>query len=401
MGSRGVDHPASEDERPDNGERSRDLSLAHQSAIDPAIFESLVPFRDLQRTVAAIDFGGIRAAQQAAAAFALQLPDMTVFQMSIQAHLAQSMNFSAIADLQRNFAKSMIPQLPDQLKWAEGLARSINFEALLGVNDLLAKTTFPAIAETQQAIANALKFHTEGWVKSLQFVDFDRMLEGLDRWIPDNLRDVEDLDAVARLALDEGLPLSWIPRPEIVQRLVDAADPDARLVLLDEARSDILEDCDVALADIPHRWARECEDAIRAIRGELDGPSQSHAANIIDSIVLCTLGPKNGRQLAKERAVADWETLGLRIVGESLTLRPLYRALITWWPGSETPPPNHFARHPTAHAVGVPGLFGARRALIAVMLAVSLTVQFWDDSASAGGLDSRDSDEALDDGAND
>lgn len=354
--------------------------------LDPAIFETLIPFRDLQRTIVAIDFDGIRAGRQAAAALtSVDLPGLVELQQRIQAQIARSVDFSALADLRRTWAKS-VPQLLDQAKWAQGLAQSINLPALLRANELLADVEFPAIAEAQRAVAAALASHSEGWLKSIQSLDMARLLVELDRWLPANLRDVTDLEAVARLALDEGLPLSWVPRSSIVQALLDAGSPEERLDLLDTHREDVLADCDVAVASLPHQWAHECSDAIRALQAGLGGPAQSHAAGIIDSIVLCALGPRNGRQLARERAVEDWEDLALRVAGESLALRPLCRALVTWWPGSGNPPPDHFARHPTAHAVGQPGLFHRRHALIAVMLAVSLTVQFWDDPAAADGL---------------
>jgi hypothetical protein len=85
-------------------------------------------------------------------------------------------------------------------------------------------------------------------------------------------------------------------------------------------------------------------------------------------------------------ATEDFEELGLQVAGEALVLRPLNRALTAWWPGNDTPPPDHFARHATAHAVGYPGLFERRYAMVAVMLAVSLTVQYWEDPASAAGI---------------
>jgi len=56
-------------------------------------------------------------------------------------------------------------------------------------------------------------------------MDVGRWLEILDRWIPANLRRVGSLDAAAQLALDEGIPLSWIPRQEIVEALLGADGP--------------------------------------------------------------------------------------------------------------------------------------------------------------------------------
>jgi len=383
------DEDAPEDEETSDREDEDDSEVDPpklRSLIDPAIFRTLIPFQDLQRTVAAIDFGGIRAAQQAAAAFASQLPNLDSFQKKIQEQIAHSVNFSAIADLQRARARIEIPKIADQAKWAEGLAQAVNMSALQQANDLLASTKFSAIADAQSSIAAALSAHSEQWLKSFASINIARLLEGLDRWIADNLREVDDLEVVAEIALEDGIPLCWIPRTALVERFVAATTPEDRMEILDDCREDILADCDAALTAVPHLWARECADAISALRADLDGPGQSHAAGIVDSIVLCTLGPKNGRQVAKDRAVEDWEGLALRVAGESLALRPLYRALVTWWPGTGTPLPDHFARHATAHGIGQPGLFQRRHALIAVMLAVSLTVQFWDDPASADGL---------------
>ena len=351
-------------------------------AIDPSIFESLISFRDLQRTIASIDFSGVRAAQQAAAAFATRIPDIPMIQLDVQRLIGESVNFAALGELQKSIAAAA---LPDRTAWAESLARSLNIEALQNVNTVLAGVDFPAFATPQSATAEALTSHTQEWLKSFQAIDVQRLLESLDRWLPDNLRGVDDLEAVARIALDEGIPLSSVPRTAIVVRLVEAATPEDRLALLDTHHYDIIDDCADAVTEIPHQWAHECEEAIQALRVPLNGPAQSHAAGIIDSIVLCTLG-SNGREMAKQRATEDWEDLAFRVAGESLALRPLYRALVTWFPNTGTPTPDHFARHATAHAVGQPGLFHARHALVAVMLAVSLTVQFWDDSSAVGGV---------------
>lgn len=376
------DDPNGGDDEQDKREGEDDDSGAIRIPIDPSVFESLIPFRDLQRAIASIDFSGVRAAQQAAAAFATRIPDLQAVQLNVQRLIGESVNFSALAALQKGLAATAFP---DRTAWVESLARSLNIEALQNVSAVLADVDIPAFAAAQSAIAEALTSHTREWLRSFQTIDVERLLESLDRWIPHNLRGVDDLEEVARISLDEGLPLSWVPRTTIVVSIVEAATPEDRLALLDTHRDDIIDDCARAVAEIPHQWGRECEEAIRALLIPLNGPAQSHAAGIIDSIVLCTLG-SNGRNVAKQRATEDWEELALRVAGESLALRPVYRALVTWFPNTGTPPPDHFARHATAHAVGQPGLFQARHALIAVMLAVSLTVQFWDDPSAASGV---------------
>ena len=141
------------------------------------------------------------------------------------------------------------------------------------------------------------------------------------------------------------------------------------IVLLDKARA--LDDGSGA----------ECRSAITTLRCGHFGPAQSHASNIVDSIVQ-TFATERPRALAVERARHDFDEVSFRQMAYYLTLRPLDRAFVEWWPNSADPLPDHFARHPTAHAVGHSGLFAPLNALVAVMLAVSLTVQFESDELS-------------------
>lgn len=209
----------------------------------------------------------------------------------------------------------------------------------------------------------------------MQSESFRALRDRLDTWIPANLRRYRKLEDVARITLDAGLPLSWVPRTEIVEALVDATDDHDREQILTDRFDDILHDCRSVLVDIACEWADQCRNAIGALAAGFDAPAQSHAGNIIDSIVLRLLG----RGIAKRNAHDEFAELPLQLISESLTLRPLYRAFTQWFPGGGDPPPDHFARHTTAHAIGHRGLFGKHQALIAVMLATSLTRQFWDD----------------------
>lgn len=180
---------------------------------------------------------------------------------------------------------------------------------------------------------------------------------------------------VAAVALEDGLPLSWVPRSEIVLLLVEADGWEARVGVLTERRGDILDDCKKAIEPIEHEWAVQCRSAIAAMRMELDGPAQSHASNIVDSIVLRLHG-QQGRDHAKKQAQEGFDDLPLQLAAENLTLRPLFRAFTTWFPSTNVDPPDYFARHATSHAVGHTGVFSSVSALVAVMLATSLTVQY-------------------------
>ena len=213
----------------------------------------------------------------------------------------------------------------------------------------------------------------------LRWRDLDLSRVGsFDRWAPDNLRGLEIRYAKAAfaLSLDEGLPLSWVPRAEIVVLLAEADNAAARLEILNVHQDDILDDCEAVLSPITAEWATQCRSAIKALlRSGLVGPAQSHAANIVDSIVLA-LGSSNQRQEAVELARRDPDSISLVVAGTFLALRPLAHAYVRWYPGGDDPFPKHFARHPTVHAVGHTGLFDPTYALVGVMLAISLTVQF-------------------------
>ena len=210
--------------------------------------------------------------------------------------------------------------------------------------------------------------------RGVQDIDLGRSCD-FDRWIPDNLHGLRDLEAVFSLTRDEGVPLSWVPRTEIVALLIEADGPVSRRGVLEEYRDEILEDCESALTLSCREWATQCRRAITTLRLGLFEPAQSHASNIVDSIVL-TLASSECRKRAVELAQRDFDDTPLVLAASYLTLRPLERALVSWRPGSETPPPAHFARHVTSHAVGQSRVFEPVYALVAVMLATSLTIQF-------------------------
>ena len=115
----------------------------------------------------------------------------------------------------------------------------------------------------------------------------------VDQFFPSNLARSPDLDVIASIALDSGIPVAWVPRSEIVAELVSAATHEDRLAVLRNRRIDILDDCESVLDPLSSEWANECRAALTAMRhgGELDVPAQSHASNILDSVCLLYTSP--------------------------------------------------------------------------------------------------------------
>lgn len=255
--------------------------------------------------------------------------------------------------------------------------------------------------------ADARRRIVEGFSAALERLEVQRHLEALGRFaintievlaelhsmVPSNLHGLGELERVASLSLEEGIPVAWVPRRKIIQMLIDAPDASARRQILVEYREDIINDCrsvldDCRLAldgksadgvDMGGELADQCLEAINAFSAGLYGPAQSHAANIIDSI----LGRLNhmigsSRESLLENARRDFNTYSILVptLVLYLTLRPINLTYVRWHPESHQPPPAHFARHPTVHALGHPGLFTQDHALVALMLATSLTRQF-------------------------
>ncbi len=362
-----------------------------------SVFRSSVPsldaFASIQRSLASIDFSAIQAAQRAleqAGAF----KKIIEAQETIAKNFARSIDFSGIAATHKAIVDAMLAAqaVAAQKQWAESLAKSLDFSAL--DRAVSSSAALDEWARTSAAFNESLRKQTElfarvaeGITFKLPTIDIPGLLAALDRWLPVNLRDVVALDDVARVALDEGIPLSWVPRAEIVVLLIEADGPGARVSILTDRRDDILDDCEKALGPNAHEWAVQCRSAIAAMRANLDGPAQSHASNIIDSIVLGLHG-KKGREHAKAQAQEELDELPLQIAAENLSLRPLFRAFTTWFPNTGIDPPDYFARHATSHAVGHAGVFAPISALIAVMLATSLTVQYGPNEPSIEAADS-------------
>ena len=207
-----------------------------------------------------------------------------------------------------------------------------------------------------------------------------QVLEAQLRLVPRNLAvRYRDLDALWAIAVSEGVPICWIPRPEILDDLLAAGSPGGRLALLVDRRTEILADCDAVLRDIDAADAATCLEVVAASAAGLHGPAQSHAGNIIDSFVLRVGG---GASRFKRSSVAAYAEAGyrdddgLRQTFDVIALAPIVAALTQWFPGD--PAPMRFNRHATAHVAGHPGVFTEAFSIVAVMAAVSITRHFHD-----------------------
>jgi hypothetical protein len=299
---------------------------------------------------------------------------------AIQDAVARSVDFDALQRITETIRLPGVAAAAARLSVAD-VAKTLDLDAITEANRRVIESI--AAGDVVRELTETYETTIRDLSRPVAAVQISKLLADIDwaglispDWLPPNIGDA-DLAAVAAICLDEGLPLAWVPRAEIVKALLSAGSRDERQEILLARRADILDDCEAALGEIAHEWAVECRNAIAADRADLPQPAQSHAAGIIDSIVLAFLG-EHGRAEAKKRAEAPVDDLPLSVAIEHFALRPLFLCFTRWYPGNADPIPEHFARHATAHAVGQADVFTPINALVAIMLATSLTVQFSD-----------------------
>ncbi len=109
--------------------------------------------------------------------------------------------------------------------------------------------------------------------------------------LPTNWRDLttDEITAAVDLALDTGIAVVWVPRPDIIRVLLTADDTPAREQVLIAHDDEILDDLTAALAEVTHpdlqHLPTAAEQAINAYRDGHHGPAQSHAAATLSGIV--------------------------------------------------------------------------------------------------------------------
>jgi hypothetical protein len=216
-------------------------------------------------------------------------------------------------------------------------------------------------------------------------VDWSEVFRPLREALPANWPDDPDWGAALEI-MNEGIPLMWVPREEIVVALMRAADGASRRDLLVRRRARITADCRAALAEVEAAellpLAGLASDACRALAAGHRAASQALSANVFDTWlhqaarrgVRVSLPASGWFSYTKVRGQleplsGDVTIRDLRAEG---SLAPALMALATFNPGGTVP--AEFSRHATAHAAG-PEQYSDANAVIALMLATSVLRQ--------------------------
>jgi hypothetical protein len=206
--------------------------------------------------------------------------------------------------------------------------------------------------------------------------------ESMLRYWPDNWEgvDTSDIGTALRIAKDEGLPLVWVPRAELVQELLAVPDAAARRALLETHVDDIVSDC----AEVTDReyhselvaYADRLQDVVEAHRAGLHAPGQSLAAVVVTALLQWVYGHGELRRVKASpmRAKAEDEQ-----VLRDLKVAVLIEAAVPAVQGgmdklSDDELPDGFNRNATLHRVAARA-YTVPNAMCALMLATGLLAE--------------------------
>lgn len=221
--------------------------------------------------------------------------------------------------------------------------------------------------------------------EQLRGIDWDEVLRR--RNLPDNWsRSTEArLGALVAMVSQEGIPVAWVPRADVLEALLDAAPGDERSALLIARRDEILEDCAAWVDDLEDDFlasvlpvAREVLDACRSGHWRVAAIS---AVTVVHNVVEALHWASDHQRVAKHHRLTV-NTPQPKLL-EQATRGPLVLFYEDWNPKSPQPRPTHVTRHVVSHHLDADQVT-ERNCIVAVMLMSSLLVTVYQLELGAG-----------------
>lgn len=253
-------------------------------------------------------------------------------------------------------------------------------QSLARVNEQLVASLRPAVDSAMRTVFPAMQQISDFLP---QFASFAakavQLAEIISRWVPNWSGDVDLGKAWA--ITSEGIPLAFVPRAHLVDELLAANDPAARLDILLRSRELILSDCRAALQSDEHVSLPGSISMLRPLLLEVvDALEAGYAASacalgssVIDSALRRTSKEKLDYKKIRATSVATelQEAVAKNDFRVNLAMRPLRSLFEEWYPSMDTPVPAMPSRHVVAHWAD-PDHLSATNGLIIAMAATSL-----------------------------
>lgn len=307
----------------------------------------------IRKIVEAADPEAIKGINQAAVA-ASKLVSQSIDKSGILNSIAK-INESALAGL-KVMPKFEVPTLnldyssllPDMTKFNESIMKSLA-PAFADFNKRYF-AQFDEIAKNLQKIA--ARAYPPNW----------RIEDGLVRF-PDNLETI---------LIEEGIPLAWVPPPQVLEKLFAAQTPGDRRKVLSSNWKAVVAECTAVLNSVEEQklsvyveFALEAAEALAAGKWKA---SQALSTNILDSFLHQKFTIASRKELTNQKQRVDWKKFPMRV---ALVVGALSGGYAEYWPKNGDEIPKQFSRHASAHGLSR-RQYSRLNAVIALMNVVGL-----------------------------
>lgn len=274
-----------------------------------------------------------------------------------------NIDLSSILDAAK-FSELILPHLPDMSKIIQDFSRLVppstmlplaRFEELvlpaLRVSEFAPKIDYAAFFPKLE-LPDLTPFITRSLPSLPQFSPaFVATLERLRESLPPNWSSDIDLEKVTTVVQDDGLPLVWVPRAEIVTELLAAQDRAARVDVFLSHVDELVEDCRTVLSAVSHEsLSGQLPLAVKALDAYEAGhyeAAQALAVTVTETAVARALGNKYAE--VKQKVLFDPDLMHFTEMRLRAALAPIGPFYTTWYASSGTPAPAALSRHVTVH----------------------------------------------------
>ena len=187
---------------------------------------------------------------------------------------------------------------------------------------------------------------------------------------------------------NDGIPLVWVPRCDIIRELVAAVSYADRMELLVSRVGQVAEDCRSVLADVQHPLiidqARLGGRAVEALVAGHFESAQALAVVATETAVAKVLG--GNYEKVRRRVSFDFAKTRMSELRLRLALAPIGQFYTSWHPDSDAAPPDSLSRHVSVHQAD-PTHDTKENAILAAMLVASVlrALQEFQEAADVSG----------------
>lgn len=198
--------------------------------------------------------------------------------------------------------------------------------------------------------------------------------DAISRKLPPNWPSGIDWEAVVTVIQDDGIPLVWVPRGEIVEAVVAAPDRNDRIKIILNHSTDIADDCREALAQVADPalvgQVALAKSAVEAFAAGHHHSAQALAVVVTETALAATID-RSYKSVKDQVAVTDAGELTIAELRLRAALAPVGPFYTPWWPSSGTPAPEGLSRHVSVHRAD-PRHYTSANAHLSIMLAASV-----------------------------